>query len=245
MKAIILAAGYATRLYPLTKDMPKALLPVCGKPIIDYIVDEINTLDDVDSIFVISNDVFYKQFLDWKDTVISKKDIFLLNDKTRNNETRLGAIGDISLCIDTFNIDDDVLIVAGDNLFNFSLKDFYESYKIKNLDSVCVKKIDNKNELKNFAVASLDDNDIILNLVEKPENPMSDIAVFATYIYKKDTIKLFKEYLYNGNNKDAPGHFLEYLYKFKNVYGYKFSGDCFDIGTLEAYENVKDTFDTL
>lgn len=245
MKAIILAAGYATRLYPLTKDMPKALLEVQNKAIIDYILDEINLISDIDEVFVISNAVFYDKFLEWKDSATRIKPVTILNDNTHNNEERLGAIGDISLLINTFHIDEDVLIIAGDNLFDFKLTDFYDSYKSHLKDCVCVKKYDNKEELKSFAVASISDKNIITDLVEKPQNPKSDIAVFATYIYTKDTVKLFQKYLDEGHNKDAPGYFLEYLYKIKDVFAYEFSGNCIDIGTLSSYEYVKEHFKKL
>lgn len=240
MKAIILCAGYATRLYPLTENMPKALLPIADKPIINYIVDEINTIPEIDSIYLISNNVFYNQFVEWEKNTSSAKPIFILNDFTVDNETRLGAIGDINLCINTYSIDDDALIIAGDTLFNFKLSDFYNSYLIHKKDCVCAKQIEDKNTLEHFAVATLDNNNIITNLVEKPKQPKSDIAVFASYIYTKDTMKLFKTYLDEGHNKDAPGYFLEYLYKKNDVYAFTFEGECIDIGTLESYNKVKD-----
>ncbi len=242
MKALILCAGYATRLYPLTKNFPKALLPIRNKPLINYIVDEINTISEITDIYVISNDVFYNHFIDWKSSVSSPTPIHILNDNTTNNDNRLGAIGDINLCINNYSINDDVLIVAGDTLFDFKLLDFYKNYKEHNKDSVCVKKFDDIEFLKRVAVASTNENNIITNLVEKPQNPESDIAVFATYIYTKNTVSLFKEYLDKGNNKDAPGYFLEYLYKIKDVYAFEVDGQCIDIGTLESYEQVKDTF---
>ncbi len=242
MKAIILAAGYATRLYPITKDTPKPLLPICGKPIINYLVEEINEIDCIDSIYVISNGVFFNQFEEWKNNTTSRATIHILNDNTFDNDTRLGAIGDINLCINNYKIDDDVVIIAGDNLFDYKLSDFYNEFLKQNKDSVCVKKLDNIETLKGFAVASVNEDNIITNLIEKPKEPQSNIAVYATYIYKKDTLPLFKKYLDEGNNKDAPGYFVEYLYTIKNVYAYEFNGNCIDIGTIDSYNSVKDTF---
>lgn len=239
MKAIILCAGYATRLYPLTKNVPKALLPIKDKPIINYIVDEINTIPAIDSIYVISNDIFYNQFVEWEKNTSSKIPISILNDFTVDNETRLGAIGDINLCINTYSIDDEALIIAGDTLFNFKLLDFFNSYLTHGKDCVCAKQFDDKSTLQNFAVATIDSNNIITDLVEKPIEPKSDIAVFASYIYTKNTMKLFKTYLDEGHNKDAPGYFLEYLYKKNDVYAFTFEGECIDIGTLESYNKVK------
>lgn len=242
MKAIILCAGYATRLYPLTKHTPKPLLQVKGKAIIDYIVDEICTIDDVTDIYVISNGLFYDQFLEWSIYANCSKSVHILNDFTTSNEGRLGAIGDINLCIDSFAIDDDLLIIAGDNLFDFSLLDAYNKFKQKNKDLLCVKRLESKEQLRNFAVATVNSNNVITNIIEKPEQPESNIACFATYFYKKDTVSLFKKYLDEGNNKDAPGYFVEYLHKIKEVYAYEFDGNCYDIGTLEAYNEIKDTF---
>lgn len=241
MKAIILAAGYATRLYPITKHTPKPLLDICGSPLIEYIINEVNSINDISDIYIVTNNIFYTHFVDWKNKFKCNKNIEILNDKTNNNENRLGAIGDISLCIDEYCINEDVLIIAGDSLFDFKLIDFYNKFKLENKNSVCVKKIEDKEIIKTFAVAKIENN-IIMDLVEKPDNPKSDIAVFATYIYKKDVLPLFKKYILEGNNKDAPGHFLEYLYKKKSVFAYEFKGNYYDIGTIESYNKAKDSF---
>ncbi len=242
MKAIILVAGYATRLYPLTKDKPKALLPVCGKGIIDYILDEINTITEIDEIYVVSNKIFYDQFLMWKNSANTDKKLSVLNDGTVDNEGRLGAIGDINLAIDSYKIDDDLLIIAGDNLFNYKLGDFVKFFNENKKDCVCGKESDNVEMLKSFAVATLDDNNKILDLEEKPSEPKGNIAIYATYLYKRETLPLFKKYLDDGNNKDAPGYFVEWLYKRQDVLAYKFFGDCVDIGTFDAYMKIKDNW---
>lgn len=243
MKAIILAAGYATRLYPLTTSQPKALLPIAGKPILDYIVDEIETIKEVDGLVVISNDKFYGNFKEWKNTRRSDFEITILNDNTTDDTNKLGAVGDIQFAIDKLGIDEDVLIMAGDNIFTFPLKKFADCYKEKNADTILAKRIKNVNDLKRMGNAVLDKNGKVLDMVEKPENPPSDVAVYAVYMYKKETIPMIKQYLDEGGNPDAPGFFPSWLHKKKDVYAYLFDGDCYDIGTPDSYREVNEIFE--
>ena len=241
MKAIILAAGYATRLYPLTKNIPKALLPINDKPIIQYIVDELNTIDNINQIIVVSNNKFYDQLYNWASTSISRIPIDVLNDGTTSDQDKKGAIGDILFCIDTFKIDDDFMVIAGDCFFTFNLRDFYDFYNKNRLDSVCAEEIKDTEDLKRFAVASLDSNNQILELEEKPQNPKSNTVVYAMYIYKKSTIPKLQEYMTKGLNPDAPGYFVEWLYKQQPVLAYKIDGLCYDIGTIDSYNYVQNT----
>ncbi len=238
MKAIILAAGYATRLYPLTINKPKALLPINNKPIINYIIEEIETIDAVDEIIVISNHKFADNFKEWANTLKSSKSISIIDDGTSTEETRRGAIGDILYTIDVKNIDDEILVIAGDNFFTYKLKDYYDYYRQIDKDCVCVKEFNNIEMLKQFGVAVLDQNNKVLNIEEKPQQPKANTAVYATYMYKKDTIPMFKQYIEEGNKPDAPGYFIEWLYKKKDVYAYTFDGECYDIGTPQSYEDV-------
>lgn len=238
MKAIILAAGYATRLYPLTLKMSKCLLKINNKPIIDYIVEEINKIPTIDTIYLITNGLFANDFYKWHKNTTSLIPIHIVDNNTMSEDEKLGAIGDINFCINSNNINEDTLIIAGDTFFNFSLKSFYDYFKTNNKDCVCVKEIYEKEKLKRFAVATLESNKIV-NLIEKPQYPSSNTAVYAVYLYKKETIEMFKKYIEDGNNKDAPGFFLEWLYKIKDVLAYKINGECFDIGTLQSYEEVE------
>lgn len=242
MKAIILVAGYATRLYPLTKNTPKPLLQVGGKAIIDYIVEEINTLDAVDEIYVVSNHKFAKIFEDWAKEVDNIKPITVIDDGTSTEETRRGAIGDIQYTIEQGNIDDDVVIIAGDNLFTYALKEYYDFYKKKNADCVCVKQFDDMEMIKQLGVALLDENNKVIDLEEKPEHPKSNKAAFATYMYTKETVPMIKKYLETGNMPDAPGYFLQWLHKKKPVYAYVMNGECYDVGTLKALEEVRSIY---
>lgn len=242
MKAIILAAGYATRLYPLTIDKPKALLPIAGKPILDYIVDEIETIDAVDSLTVVSNDKFFPNFSAWKESRKSRLDITILNDNTTDDTNKLGAVGDIEFAIETLGIDDDILVMAGDNIFTFRLKDYATFYEEKNTDCILAKRIDNINDLKRMGNAVIDETGKVTDMVEKPENPPSNLAVYAAYFYKKETLPMIKKYLSEGGNPDAPGFFPSWLHKQKDVFAYVFEGECYDIGTPESYKSVNEIF---
>ena len=243
MIALILAAGYATRLYPLTINMPKALLPINNKPIIDYIIEQIETIDAVNEIIVISNHKFAENFYNWAEILNCSKKLSVIDDNTTTEETRRGAIGDILYAIEEKNIDDEILVIAGDNFFTYSLKDYYDYYRKIGRDCVCVKKFDNRELLKQFGVALLDDKGMVIDIEEKPQNPKTDTAVYATYMYKRDTVPMFRQYIKEGNKPDAPGYFLEWLYKRKEVYAYTFNGECYDIGTPESYRSVCEEFE--
>lgn len=243
MKAIILVAGYATRLYPLTLNMPKALLAINKKPIIDYIVDGINTIPAVDEIFVVSNHKFADQFENWAKNAKSNVPIKVIDDGTTTEENRRGAIGDIQFVIEQESIDEEIVVIAGDNFFTYDLIDYYNYYREVDKDCVIVKENDDIEELKSFGVAQADEDGKVISLDEKPPEPKSNLAVYATYMYKKDTIPLFEEYLKSGNKPDAPGYFASWLCTKKDLYVYRMQGDCHDIGTPQAYEDVQKLFE--
>jgi len=238
MKAIILVAGYATRMFPLTENQPKALLPLKGKPVIDYITDQIDRLPGVDHIYVVSNTKFYPHFCEWAEKKSNPIPISVLDDGTTTNATRRGAIGDIYFTLTEKNIDEDVFIIAGDNYCTYDMKEQYDFFKQTGCDTLAGKEIDDYEALKAFAVAKLDEKGKVLELVEKPEKPASNIAIYASYFYRKDTLPLFKQYLDAGQNPDPPGGFPQWLHKIKDVYAYTMNGDCYDIGTIEMYERM-------
>lgn len=241
MKALILAAGYATRLMPLTSNKPKALLEINNKPIINYIIESLEKIKEINEIYVVSNEKFYLQFLDWTNG-IKNNNVKILNDGTTSEENRRGAIGDIQFSIEKENIYDDLIVIAGDNFFTFDLEEYYNFFKTNELDCVCAKEINDIETLKRFGVGIVDQNNKLLELEEKPQNPKSNLGIYATYIYKKSTLPLVKEYLDLGNNKDAPGYFIEWLCKRRNILVYKFLEDCYDIGTVESYNYVNKLF---
>ena len=244
MKALILAAGYATRLYPLTLNIPKALLPVKGTPIIDFIIQEIETIDPVNEIIVLSNSKFFQQFKTWRKEKqkTSSIPITIINDGTTCDDDKLGAIGDMWFAIEALHIDEDIVVIAGDNLFTYRLRDSYDAFIKCGRDMVLAKQIPILTELQRMAVGVLNEENIIIDMEEKPKNPKSDIAFFATYFYKKETIPFIRQYLDEGNTPDAPGHFPAWLYTKKPVQAYLFDGECIDIGTPESYEEVQHSF---
>ena len=242
MKAIILAAGYATRLYPLTLHMPKALLPIGKKPIIDHIVEKMDTVEELDEIYVVSNDKFASHFEEWAKTAKSRVPIRVLNDGTTDDSNKRGAIGDIAFVIEKAKINDDLMVIAGDNFFTYSLADYVRYFREKDRDCVCVKVWEEESQLSQFGIALLDEKGMVLDIEEKPAKPKSNTAVFAAYLYKKETVPLFAEYLSAGNKPDAPGNFPAWLYLRKEVYAYTFEGECYDIGTPDSYREVCEMF---
>ena len=240
MIAILLAAGYATRLYPLTKDKPKSLLPLGKKLIIDYIVDSIDKLSDVTKIVLITNDKFAGQFQDWADKTdrTGKAPIKVLNDGTTDDSNKRGAIGDIIYTIEQENIDEDICVLAGDNIFTYSIEDMYSFYKEKNAPTLIAINVPELHQRQKLAIAILDDDGKVLDMEEKPQEPKSEWGIYATYFYGKDILPLFNEYIKEGNSPDAPGNFPSWLYQKMPVYAYKGIGECIDIGTLENYEKT-------
>lgn len=242
MKCILLCAGYATRLFPLTENFPKALLEVGGRAILDYTLDKVNEIDEIDEIYLVTNAKYTPHFEKWASQKNNVKPITVLNDGTTSNADRLGAIGDIAFTLEKMNVDDDILVLATDNLFDFKLKDFNEFYKTKKAPCVCVKEEENIELLKRVGVAKLDEEMKIIDFVEKPAEPQSKYAVYAEYIYPREVLKYIKQYLEEGNSNDAPGNLVAYMYKKTPTYAYAFEGDCYDVGTHDALAEVNELY---
>lgn len=244
MKAIILAAGYATRLYPLTENMPKALLPVGGKPILEHLLDSFAFDSPVDEIHIVTNARFYDQLLSWSNSIptVYPQKITVWNDGTATNETRLGAVGDIQFVIENAGIDDDLFVCASDNLMSTSLSRYFSDFQSHGFDLLLAGRLSDYEERKRYAIMELDENRRVIDLVEKPTEPKTDIAAYAEYIYTRATLPLIRQYLLEGNNPDSPGRFPEWLCKRKEVRAYIYDGECVDIGTIKMYKEITENW---
>jgi glucose-1-phosphate thymidylyltransferase len=221
MKALILAAGYATRLRPLTDSTPKQLLPVGGRPMVDWILDRV-VETSADEVHLVTNARFAVDFERWA----KGKDVLVHNDRTTSNEDRLGAIGDIRFV----GLDDDLLVVAGDNLFDYSLAEYEAYWRAREGSCVAVLDVGDRELAKKYGVVDVDENDRVIGFVEKPEVPPTTLCATATYLYEREHVRLVEQYLEEGNPPDQPGNYVAWLYKREPVYAYRFEGRWYDIG---------------
>lgn len=244
MKALILAAGYATRLYPLTKDYPKPLLKVGRRPIIDYIIDKISKIKDIDEIIVVTNSKFMPVFKKWASGLKTKKKIALVDDLTKSQAGRLGAIADMHFGITQKGIRDDLLVVGGDNLFDGALDDFLSFAKSKKKSPVIgAYDIKSKEEAKKYGVLKLNSANRIIDFKEKPKAPDSTLIAMCLYYFPAQRLGLIKEYLANKASKhDATGFYIDWLRSKKEVYGFVFNGRWYDIGHHDVYNQAKENF---
>jgi len=244
VKALILAAGYATRLYPLTKEYPKPLLVVKGRPIINYLVDKLSAVSAIDEIYVVTNSKFIRFFRRWVKSIKSSKKITLVDDLTKINQGRLGAIGDINFVIKKKKVRKDLLVVGGDNLFSGSLKGFLGSAR-KNIRSVNIGlyRLKQKEDASRYGVAKLNNQKKIISFEEKPRHPQSCLVAMCLYFIPKDLLGLINKYAQDKNKKtDVTGGYIAWLKDKMNVYGYIFKGSWFDIGDYKYLNAAKEKF---
>ena len=237
MKCILLAAGYATRLYPLTENYPKPLLEVGEKPILDWLIDDIQTSGAVDEYIVISNHKFACHFRAWAGTHAAP--IAVVDDGTSTNETRLGAVRDIQYALEELDIRDDVLVLAGDNVLDFSLVPFIRFGMDNDCSCVMCYRERDPAKQKRTGIITVDAHDAITSYEEKPVAPKSDLAVPPFYFYKAEDIRRIPEALQNGCGFDAPGSFAAWLSRQTTMKAYKMPGKRYDIGNRESYETIK------
>ncbi len=240
MKCMILAAGYATRLYPLTENFPKPLLEVGSKTILDWLIDDIDTLGLVDEYVVISNHKFAHHFDKWAKTKTQK--VTVVDDGTDSNETRLGAVKDIQFAIDQLQIDDDMLVIAGDNLLDFSLTKFMKYAKEKNTSCIMRYYEANEDKLKKCGVVTLDENEKIIEMTEKSPTPATHWCCPPFYYYTKEDAKLVQKGIESGCGVDAPGSYIAWLCKQTPVHAMEMPGKRYDIGNLQSYKKVQEDY---
>jgi len=228
VKAIILAGGYATRLQPLTDDLSKCLLPVGGKPMVDWILERIREVEEIDGVHVVTNSRFAQDFEHW---AMFKDGVTVHDDGTSSNDDRLGAVGDIAFTLERVGVGDDVLVIAGDNLFDFALEDFVEFWRGKGAASaVAVHDVGDLELATQYGIVAVGGDDRIVDFVEKPAQPPSTLAATATYIYHREHVPLVAQYLAEGNAPDQAGSFVAWLQEREPVYAYWFTGVWLDIG---------------
>ncbi len=240
MKCLILAAGYATRLYPLTENFPKPLLKVGEKTILDWLVDDIDTLGAVDEYVVISNHKYASHFSAWAKEKSQK--ITVVDDGTSTNETRLGAVRDIQFAIDALKIDDDMLVIAGDNVLDFSLTTFISYAKAKGASCVMRYFEPTKERLLKSGVVTVDETDRVTEMTEKSPTPKSNWCCPPFYFYTKADAKRVQTAIDEGCGVDAPGSFIAWLCQKTTVYAMEMTGKRYDIGNLESYRKVQEEY---
>lgn len=245
MKVIILAAGYATRLYPLTLNRAKPLLEVAGKPMIEHVLDNLSPIKDVDRIYVVTNNKFAEQFRQWAKKYGAgggKPQITVVNDNSTDDSNKLGAIGDLHLVLTREGIEDDVIVVAGDNLFDRSLEAFGEFCREKRMPVVAVYDVGDLEEIKKYNSIERDADGRITFFEEKPANPKSTLTAIALYYYPQSALPLIKQYIAEGNNPDQPGRLVEWMYRRTPFYTWRVPGLWFDIGSKESLAEANEIF---
>ena len=248
MKVLILAAGYATRLYPLTLTRPKPLLDVAGKPMIEHVLDNIAPIPGIDRVYVVTNAKFADQFQKWADNyraTKSKLNFTIINDGSTDDSNKLGAIGDLNLVLNREKIDDDLIVVAGDNLFSQSVEQFGEYCRGKNAPVLAVYDVGNLEEIKKYNAITMDKDGRITFFEEKPKQPQSTVTGIALYFYPKASLPLIQQYVAEGNNPDQPGRLVQWMYPRTPFYTWRVPGLWFDIGSKETLEEANRIFGQL
>ena len=240
MKVILPVAGYATRLYPLTENQPKALLKLGPKLMVEHILDKLRSIEEIDEIFLVTNEKYFQNFVDWAKNYNSPK-IKVLNDGTRSNDDRLGAVGDVQFAIEKGNIDDDLFVIAGDNLCGLDLKKLVNFSDEKNSSVFAAKDIPDKSILCKMGIVEIDDDQKVLGFEEKPEHPKSSLAATMIYLIKRSDLHFVNECL-SECNPDNWGTFASYLASKTALYCLSFDEYWFDIGNLDQYNEVNELF---
>ena len=243
MTTIILAAGYGTRLYPLTQNRPKALLEVGGKTILDRLVEKIELVKECTRAVIVTNEKFHKNFENWVKPPKYSFLIEVINDKTKDNDTRLGAIGDINLVLEKTGVKDDLLITGSDNLFEFDLREFVKFGREKGpFSSMALFDVKDIALAKKYGICSLDKNLQVVDFEEKPAEPKSTLAATALYFIPEKKVPKIFDYMKTDLPKDAPGNLMKWLAKTDGLFGYILAGAWYDIGDKESLSKADEEF---
>jgi glucose-1-phosphate thymidylyltransferase len=227
VNALLLAGGYATRLRPLTERIAKPLLPIAGKPMVDWILERIRSVPEIDEVHLVTNAVYAADFEQWA----ARSGVAVHDDGTRSNEDRLGAIGDIQFAVEQGGLlVHDLLVIAADNLFEFSLADYVAFWRRKGGSAIAVHRLADPSLASLYGVVELDADDRVIGLEEKPAEPKTDLVSTATYLFARDHLALLSRYLEERNPPDPPGRFVVWLYQREPVYGFRFAEEWIDIG---------------
>ncbi len=242
MKNIIIAAGYATRLYPLTENFPKPLLRIGESTIIDRMLADLDNIPDIDEHIIVTNHRFALIFEEWKSKTNYSKPITIIDDGTSTNETRLGAVRDLLLALETQNVDDDIMVLAADNILDFSMRGFVDYFKEKGTSVIMCHHEPELRKLQRTGVIAVDDEMRVLEMQEKPEVPVSNWAVPPFYIYKKEDLPLIRDCMAHGCGFDAPGNLAHYLAGVTTLHAWPMAGTRFDIGSKDSYLEAQRRF---
>lgn len=242
MKNIIIAAGYATRLYPLTENFPKPLLQVAGKSILDRMLEDIDSISDIDEHIIVTNHKFAHIFEQWKTETKYQKPVTVIDDGTSTNDTRLGAVRDLLLALSQCHVDDDIMVLAADNILNFSLQGFVDFFHQKQSSVIMCYHEPELRRLQRTGVIEANDDMRVLQMQEKPEVPVSNWAVPPFYIYRKEDLPLIRECLQHGCGFDAPGNLAHYLVDVTTIHVWQMPGSRYDIGSLDSYQEAQEIY---
>lgn len=242
MKTIVLAAGYATRLYPLTENFPKPLLEIGNNTILGRMLDDFDTIPEISEHIIVTNHKFASIFRDWvadRQAGRASKPIYVLDDGSITNENRLGAVRDLLLALMDFDICEDILVVAADNILEFSFRGFVDAFKEKKTSMIMCHHEPEIYKLQRTGVIEVDDDMKVLQMQEKPEVPVSHWAVPPFYIYRKEDLPLVRGSIAHGCGTDAPGNLAHYLVEHTTLHAWPMPGGRFDIGSVDTYEEAK------
>ena len=242
IRAVVLAAGYATRLYPLTKDTPKPLLEVGERSIINHIFVKLEEIKNLEEVYVVTNDKFYSTFVNWSKSLNSSFKLKIVNDGTKSNEDRLGAVGDIHFVVQQEKINDDLMVIAGDNLFGFSLPDFTDFFQKKNSSIVAFHDLKDKDKVKGKYGVGIVQGSKVVDFAEKPTEPKSSLASTACYFFKRNDLVHIKNMVKSGK-VDAPGNLIKYLATESEVHAFVFDELWFDEGGFESLAEAKKVYE--